>query len=510
MKLKTIYIAEPCLEFSHGQKIEAPKDGLFLFGPVENSGGRSEARIGVIGTPEGIGLSRRWLQRLQGWIPGKLDKKGNPTHWAPGWPGFESIFGVKLPSRGIVEITIPRDKIEAAIKKDNRPDAVRSTVLLFANEIREHIQREERHPDVWMVVVPDVVYRYGRPQVSLPPKQERTPSNIVSAKAARQFISDGDLFPETMDNAEIYLFASNFHHQLKAELLQDKVALQLVLESTLADRMIPTNPGRSRGLQDEATVAWNFSATLYFKMDAKPWQLADVREGVCYVGLVFKNDETPATSGEACCAAQMFLNSGDGLVFRGALGPWYSSDKREYHLSAAASKDLMKSVISGYVAKHGCAPSELFIHGRHRFSRDEWQGFCAAVPSETKLVGVRIRQQDDMRLFRPKASTPVLRGTAVLLDDRQGLLWATGYVTRLSAYQGFETPKPLAVEITHGDGDLTQVLKDVLALTKVNYNSCDFASGLPVTLKFADRVGEILMASPRTANAPPLPFRYYI
>jgi len=47
-----------------------------------------------------------------------------------------------------------------------------------------------------------------------------------------------------------------------------------------------------------------------------------VRPVVCYVGLVFKNDETPAQVGEACCAAQMFLDSGDGLVFRGALGPW--------------------------------------------------------------------------------------------------------------------------------------------------------------------------------------------
>jgi hypothetical protein len=28
----------------------------------------------------------------------------------------------------------------------------------------------------------------------------------------------------------------------------------------------------------------------------------------------------------------------------------------------------------------------------------------------------------------------------------------------------------------------------------LNYNACDFSSGLPVTLKFADRVGEILTA----------------
>ena len=68
----------------------------------------------------------------------------------------------------------------------------------------------------------------------------------------------------------------------------------------------------------------------------------------------------------------------------------------------------------------------------------------------------------------------------------------------------------LLVEINRGDGDLDVVLRDVLGLTKVNYNSCDYASGLPVTLKFADRVGEILLASPRGCEAPPLSFRFYI
>ncbi len=53
-------------------------------------------------------------------------------------------------------------------------------------------------------------------------------------------------------------------------------------------------------------------------------------------------------------------------------------------------------------------------------------------------------------------------------------------------------------------------MADVLALTKVDYNACDFSSGLPVTVKFADRIGEILTASPKSLQAPPLPFRFYI
>lgn len=271
MSILTHRIAEPLLEFGHGQQMEAPKDGLFLFGPLEGPDGRSQVRLGVIGTESGVGLSRRWLERISLHIPGKVDAKGKPVLWAPAWPGFEACFGIPLPTRGMVELAVKSGDIDHCIKKNNRADAVRSTVLLFADAIRAHIRAEERRPDVWLVVVPDVVYRYGRPQVAPPPKDERTPSDITSFKDAKRFFQmGGDLFPDTVRDAETYLFSNNFHHQLKAELLQDGVVLQLILESTLVDRNLNIANDRRRGLQDEATVAWNFCTTLYFKMDAKP------------------------------------------------------------------------------------------------------------------------------------------------------------------------------------------------------------------------------------------------
>ena len=33
-----------------------------------------------------------------------------------------------------------------------------------------------------------------------------------------------------------------------------------------------------------------------------------------------------------------------------------------------------------------------------------------------------------------------------------------------------------------------------MSLTKLNYNACIYGDGLPVTLKFADSIGEILTA----------------
>jgi hypothetical protein len=72
-----------------------------------------------------------------------------------------------------------------------------------------------------------------------------------------------------------------------------------------------------------------------------------------------------------------------------------------------------------------------------------------------------------------------------------------------------KVPLPLEVEICRGEADIQQVLNDVMGLTKLNYNSCRHSDGWPVTLKFADAVGEVLISGPAISNAP-LAFKHYI
>ncbi|HKZ41284.1 MAG TPA: hypothetical protein VJ044_10010, partial [Candidatus Hodarchaeales archaeon] len=69
---------------------------------------------------------------------------------------------------------------------------------------------------------------------------------------------------------------------------------------------------------------------------------------------------------------------------------------------------------------------------------------------------------------------------------------------------------PLRVEICQGEKDLMTVLRDILALTKLNYNSCRFSDGEPITLRFANKIGEILTAGPIEKDKAPLPFKFYI
>jgi len=505
MTITAKFIEEPLLEFGSNQRVEHPQDGLFLYGPVRVKGSPEVVSVGVIGTETGIALVRKWLKTLAG----RICVEDPEALHTSAWPGFQACFGARLETEPVVSVPLSSTDIGNAARKSNRTDAVRTTVRLYENAILEHLRTEETRPDVWLVIVPEVVYAYGRPQVAGP--KEKTKSRLMSEKMATAFLQGGSLFSDMNEEAQTYLFAKNFHHQLKAQLLNEDVVIQIVRETTLDPELEVDKFGNPmRSVQEPAKIAWNFATTLYFKARGQPWQLADVRPGVCYVGLVFKQDPSPADRGEVCCAAQMFLNSGNGVVFRGALGPWYSSQSKEFHLDYAAAADLIGQVVKAYKKGHGAPPSELFIHGRQRFSDKEWAGFQSAVPSETKLVGVRIRATQDLRVFRPTASLPVLRGTAITVSKREGYLWTTGYIPRLRTYPGFETPKPVLIEINRGDGDLLAVMQDVLALTKVNYNACDYSSGLPVTLKFADRVGEILTASPKAISAPPLPFRFYI
>jgi hypothetical protein len=220
-------------------------------------------------------------------------------------------------------------------------------------------------------------------------------------------------------------------------------------------------------------------------------------------------DSSNVLGGNACCGAQMFLDSGDGLVFKGAVGPWYSNTTKEFHIPYEKAHELVTKVVVAYERENGHPPLELFIHGKTYFNDDEWKGFQSAVTSETKLVGVRIKDARDLKLYTPTLS-PVLRGTAYQVNLNHGYLWTKGYIPTLHTYPGREVPNPLDIRIHRGEGDLLQVMHDIMGLTKVNFNACIFADGYPVTLRFADAVGEILTAAPIPGDLPPLPFRHYI
>lgn len=504
MNRSLILVQEPNLEFGFLQRSTFPKDGLLLFGPPTDELQPTTIRFGLVGTSRGVALFKEWLVRVRGVISSKDPEKAHFQYW----PGFSAVFNATWPTAPLAEYVLDEQEVSRTIRLNDRHHALYKTTGLIENVIARHCREEERQPDVWFVVIPDEVHQYGRPNSAVPVAMRESSGRTLGKSAAIEFLESGDLFDDFTEEARIYQFDLDFHAQLKARLL-GKAVLQIIRESTLSGgEYIENRQIKTRKMQDPATTAWNLCTTAYFKAQGSPWRLADVRKGVCYVGLVYKRDETMPTHENVCCGAQMFLDSGDGVVFRGAMGPWASADNREYHLSTEAAEDLMRTVINAYAAKHGTPPSEIFIHGQTDFDDKEWDGFRQAVPGDTQLTGVKIRKSNRLKVYRA-GKKPLVRGTAWILSSRKAYLWASGYVPRLSTYPGWEVPNPLEIDVQRGEARIETVVEDVLGLTKLNYNACLYGDSKPVTLRFADVVGNILTATPDKSQ-PPLPFRYYI
>tara|TARA_R110002051_G_scaffold61116_5_gene111892 strand:- start:5008 stop:6540 length:1533 start_codon:yes stop_codon:yes gene_type:complete len=510
MKLEASHIPEPQLNFGLSQALAHPKDGLFLFGPTEPRMAR-EIRIGAIGSKVGIERLARWMKRVQGFIPAFNER----AHHSP-FPGFQAAFDVQWPMQPQTSIEIDEAELLKRIRYEDPYHAIYQAVELFVSELQSFKRRSDTRPDLWIVVLPEEVSKWGRPKSNVP-KELRVPTPGAIGKRAADRERDVPVLFQQMETERLpYQYERNFHNQLKARLLEDEIVTQIVRETTLAPEDFVDDAGRSvRALQDPATTAWNLATTIYYKTAGPPWKLANVRPDVCYIGLAYKVDPNRPAKERVCCGAQMFLASGEGVVFRGHLGPWESASEGEHHLDRATAQTIISEVIESYKTEKGHPPREVFIHGKTQFRDEEWSGFEAAAMDVETLCAVQIQKSKNLKLFRDKTESTngavnLLRGTAVVLDDRNAFLWTTGYIPRLETYPGWEVPNPYYVSIQRGEADIETVLKDVLGLTKLNFNGCMFADGQPVTLRFADAIGEILTAGHNFTKLKPLPFKFYI
>lgn len=505
------YIEEPILEFGYGQRNEYPRDGLFLYGPIQDQAAPDSIRMGVIGTTRGIRRFQKWLDKTRNYIERhKSSGQAESANYHISFPGFEAAFNSKWPDRPLATLEVSFNELNKTIFITNRYEAIKRTVDLYVEPLISYKNREESQPFFWFVVIPEFVWLYGRKQSKVPYDKKQIGNINVSEGEARMLKRQKPLFSFIEEEAEIYLYAKNFRRQLKARLLDYQIVTQIVRETTLTpDEFVGSSGQPLRKVEDPATIAWKLCTTSYYKSGGKPWRLANIRPGVCYVGLVFKKIDDEIESGNACCAAQMFLSSGDGVVFRGAIGSWKTPNKNEYHLDEKTASELMGLVVHEYLRQHNEPPKELFIHGQSKFTHDEWNGFKSVVPPDTNLVGVQISDgKFELKLFR-KGKYPILRGTAYEITERIAFLWTTGFVPRLGTYLGPETPNPLFIKVHRGDCDLETVLRDIMGLTKINFNTCLFNDRFPVTIRFANAIGDIIVSAPVSEN-PKLPFMYYI
>lgn len=491
---------EPDLEFRYGQKAKDPKTGLTLYGPydADSSNRPSSMSYITLGPEDGIEKFRNWSQLMN--LPSIEAPNNNTVLWKP-FPGFAAAFSLSWPKEPAWAYSIDRSKLIEASKIGDPHTRAYEVVQLYLEGFKTAKKLDE-NIGVAVCIIPEEVWQNCRPEskVVKPVTPAIKKERIRSRKAGQR-----ELF-EKFD-PEQYELSVDFRRQLKARTMEFGIPVQLIRETTL--RLTDdSNPGE-RGLTPLSDRMWNLSSTLYYKCGGKPWKLASPREGVCYIGLAFR--QVPSSDSQtACCAAQMFLNSGDGVVFLGEFGPWYSPKNRQFHLSPQAAQNLLSGVLETYRNLGGQELREIFLHSRSTLEEPELRGFAQACPEGVSLVAIRVRNEGDTvpRLYRI-GRLPVVRGTFVKIAETSGLLFGSGFKPDLLTYDGSETPSPISIDIEYGNAPIERVAQDILGLTKLNYNACKLGDASPVTISFSDAVGEILISNPTIETRHPN-FKFYI
>ncbi|GHE73163.1 hypothetical protein GCM10011340_32120 [Roseivirga thermotolerans] len=412
----------------------------------------------MVGLEEDIENLKGWLHRFESFIP--ANPKGKQKGLFKSFPGFNQDQGFCakfLYDTNYDRILSPKDVTEIA-KESNHEKRILDAVKLFEENIK--FLADIKNCDVIMCVIP----KSFEGKIVLENKDEEPVEGTA----------------EDDDGPEL---ETNFRRALKARAMRFNVPIQIIREYILHD---------NKKSQDAATKAWNLCTALYYKaLQTIPWKLEvdENRPKVCFVGIGFyrsRDKQTIQTS-----LAQIFNENGKGVILRGTPVTEDKEDKKP-HLTFEQSYSLLKDALTKYKFATGMMPGRLVLHKTSKYYDDEQDGFEQAMAelgiTEYDIVTV---METDLRFFRNGLYPPV-RGSLFQLTEDRYVLYTRGSVHQYQTYPGMYIPAPLEIRIVSRVSSAKTVCREVLGLTKMNWNNTQFDNKYPITIGCARKVGEIM------------------
>ena len=489
-KIRASYIEEPDLVFGHRGEEKDPKLGLKHFGPYFSPSERvpspMQVRVGIIGSGTTITLTKRILKLL-----GNEIKTDEANRWLyPDFPGFrlDNNIQCSFVLSDTWNATITNSEIKHILEIADANERIAAASDLFVEKI-EKITLEDSLPQVIICSLPlDIEIFCG---ISEKTRGAKRPKFTALEKTIAELKKKGQTFllqwSVDVDIERKRDISYDLRNALKGKVMKFNLPTQILRETTA--RAILEYPNSTYKIgQGPATFAWNLSTGLYYKAHGRPWRLAKLTFGTCYVGVSFYRNLLNPNLNLETSMAQVFTHSGEGFVLRGSD---VTVDKytREAHLTTTQAYDLLADSIKKYTEKVGNPPNRVVIHKTSLFSEEEELGFDEAI-GELPKDYVTISKNVDLRILRT-GKYPVLRGTLISLTSSQHLLYTTGFTPRIRTYPGLRIPRPLRIT-HHGDSEIRLICSEILGLTKLNWNTTAFSTQLPITLEFAQRVGKVL------------------
>ncbi len=465
------YLSEPELVFAGGEKAKDPRTGLLEYGPCPPRDGSDHEiiRIGIVGDSWSISALRDLLEDMR---HGILPKGGDRERWNQPFPGLgpNSELRMSFDQRRKWRGEVGRDDLERLEDVRSEEDRVEMALKYIEYQI-ENVCSTTPSPDVVIVSIPEEL------------------ADLLT----------GDKKADTIRTDD-----TDFRSRIKLLGMLNQTPTQLIAPKTL----------RGQDVQPRREVAWNIAVGLLYKgRRGRPWKLTELKSNTCYAGISFY-DERGSDPDTRASVAQVFMETGENFVIRGDPVTDIASDEDagRTHLSRYDAKRLVETILERYGDRRDDRPERLVIHKSSNFWEKETEGFKDGSTDIRNRDFVTIREHHPIRLFST-TQYPPLRGTVALPPGRaEYYLYTKGFVPEQSAYADSGTPNPIVIR---PDEDVNyssyrEICEEVLAFSKLDWNSSDFCKKLPVTVGIADAVSDIL-AEPMAADlhADTFPYHYY-
>ena len=467
LNIRSQYLGEPALQFADGREHIDPKLGISRFGPKSYSPRKHHPayiRAGFIGSAETIDSVKEWI------ITGAAGVAGDDKH--PEFPGFMADRGFfsQLEFDDDWKAQLFQAEIDELLKI-RRSRQRFETLLSTLEQKLSSLSKKDQPPQYIVVALPDAVYKKCR---------------VVNYRDRHVGEVHRDL-----------------RRAFKAIAMKYQIPTQFVRQQTV--------DGREK--DHPSKVAWNFFTGLYFKAGGSPWGPVGLMPGTCYIGIGFYRALGSLNSTMHASLVQAFDEHGDGLVLRGPDEIDWDPKKqgaRSPHLNEEQAAKLINYVLDRYKDEMNQTPRRVVVHKSSAFWANEKTGFKKALKdrvSQFDLLSLDT-YQSVARLITANIYPP-LRGTRFIVGDVD-YLYTTGFIAELGQFHSLHVPSPIRVSDHVGqDTPRDTLLKEILVLTKMNWNSSRLGGKSPITLRFSDVVGEIMREIP--ADREPMPqFKFYM
>ncbi len=301
------------------------------------------------------------------------------------------------------------------------------------------------------------------------------------------------LYENYIHNGESF----DLHDYIKAFAASKGVSTQLIREDTLSDNL-------------KCQIYWWLALSFYVKSFRTPWILNNQEKNTAYAGIGYSVSKILDKSEIIIGCSHIYDSNGQGLKYKlSKIDNYYLDKQSNPYLSYNDAFQFGVSIRELFYQSLDKLPERVVVHKRTKFTEDEINGIKAALNKAgiKKIDLIEINYESDARFMAMKADRqsqtlqadgfPISRGTCIVTDKYNALLWTHGIVpsVRNINYKfylgGRSIPAPLKITKHYGDSNIDVIASEILGLTKMNWNSFDLYSKLPSTIDSSNQIARI-------------------